>query len=126
MQRLTLKTSTILVSKGNRTQIFHSVREVPPMLRRELEESTNSFNSATILIADRRGKEEILKALNGLPASLRSRLAMSLTPALTPPTRRERSLTGFAAAGHFLHRHWLEVCLPIAVGAIVWVAFQYN
>jgi hypothetical protein len=123
MQRLTVKTSTIMVSKGNRTHIYHSVREVPPTLRRELEESTNSFNSATILIADRRGKEEIMKALNGLPPSLRKRLTISLTPAsdsghLAPISR-------LATAGRFLRQHWLEICLPVAVGAVVWLAFQY-
>ena len=125
MQRLKLKTSTILVSKGNRTQIFHSLSDVPPILRRELDESTNSFNSATILIADRRGKEEILKALNGLPSSLRSRLATSLAPALTPSTRVAR-ISRLSATGYFLRRHWLEICLPAVVGAVVWFAFQYN
>lgn len=120
MQRLTVKTSTIMVSKGNRTHIFHSVREVPPTLRRELEESTNSFNSATILIADRRGKEEIMKALNGLPPSLRNRLAISLTP-----PQSLRPLSSIAKARFFLRHHWLEICLPIAVGAVVWLAFQY-
>ena len=123
MQRLTVKTSTIIVSKGNRTHIFHSEREVPPTLRRELEESTNSFNSATILIADRRGKEEIMKALNGLTPSLRNRLAISLTP--PPGVGRLQPISRLTKAGYFLRRHWLEICLPIAVGAVVWLAFQY-
>ena len=59
MQRVTVKTSTIFIAKGGKTQVYRSVSEVPPRLRKELEESTNSFNSATILIADRRGREEI-------------------------------------------------------------------
>src|ERR1700729_3320737 len=80
MQRVTVKTSTIFIAKGGKTQVYRSVSEVPPRLRKELEESTNSFNSATILIADRRGREEIVKALNGMPSTLRSRLANSLTP----------------------------------------------
>src|SRR6202035_1174646 len=67
-------------AKSGPTQVYRSVSEIPDRLRKELEESTNSFNSATILIADRRGREEIVKALNGLPSSLRSRLANSLTP----------------------------------------------
>jgi hypothetical protein len=122
MQRWKVKTSTIMVSKGNRTHIFHSEREVPPTLRRELEESTNSFNSATILIADRRGKEEIMKALNGLPPTLRNRLAISLTP---PAGARAQPISRLARFAHFLRRHWLEICLPVAVGAVVWFAFQY-
>src|ERR1700677_4135506 len=86
MQRLTVKTSTIFIAKGGKTQVYRSVSEVPPRLRKELEESTNSFNSATILIADRRGSEEILRALNGLPSGLRTRLASSLAtkPIATP------------------------------------------
>ncbi len=80
MHRVTVKTSTIFIAKSGPTQVYRSVSEIPERLRKELEESTNSFNSATILIADRRGREEIVKALNGLPSSLRSRLANSLTP----------------------------------------------
>jgi|SRR5580704_11099502 hypothetical protein len=80
MHRVTVKTSTIFIAKRGPTQVYRSVGEIPAPLRKELEESTNSFNSATILIADRRGREEIVKALNGLPSSLRSRLANSLTP----------------------------------------------
>jgi hypothetical protein len=83
MHRVTVKTSTIFIAKRGPTQVYRSVGEIPAPLRKELEESTNSFNSATILIADRRGREEIVKALNGLPSSLRSRLASSLTPRAT-------------------------------------------
>jgi len=70
MHRVTVKTSTIFIAKSGPTQVYRSVAEIPDRLRKELEESTNSFNSATILIADRRGREEIVKALNGLPSSL--------------------------------------------------------
>src|SRR6202163_2044021 len=80
MHRVTVKTSTIFIAKRGPTQVYRSVGEIPAKLRKELEESTNSFNSATILIADRRGREEIVKALNGMPSTLRSRLANSLTP----------------------------------------------
>ena len=48
MQRVTVKTSTIFIAKGGKTHVYRSVSEVPPRLRKELEESTNSFNSATI------------------------------------------------------------------------------
>ena len=80
MQRVTVKTSTIFIAKGEKTRVYRSVQDVPPHLRKELEDSTNGFNSATILIADRRGREEILRALNGFSSRLRSRLASSLTP----------------------------------------------
>jgi len=125
MNRVTVKTSTIFIAKGGQTQVFRSVSEVPSRLRKELEDSTNSFNSATILIADRRGRAEIIKALNGLPSSLRSRLAPSLAP---PPVAGAEpvSETKPALALRFLRRKWLEIVLPSAVALIVWVAFHFH
>jgi len=125
MQRVTVRTSTIFIAKGNRTRVFHSVEEVPPQLRKELERSTNSFNSATILIADRRGREEIVRALNGLPSSLRSRLANSLNgQTAAQETAGAEARIGSTIA--FVRRNWLEITLPVAVGFIVWAAFNYR
>jgi len=119
--RVTVKTSTIFIAKGGRTHVYRSVSEVPPRLRKELEESTNSFNSATILIADRRGREEIVRALNGLPSSLRTRLATSMT--VKPAAESARPVATWMI---FLRRNWVEILLPGAVGLIVWLAFNYR
>src|SRR5207245_4618790 len=106
MKKVTVKTSTMFIAKSGRTQVYRSVSEVPPRLRKQLEESTNSFNSATILIADRRGREEIVRALNGLPSSLRTRLASSVaskTPASSSAPAHE-----IIPIIMFLRRHWVE------------------
>jgi hypothetical protein len=122
MHRVTVKTSTIFIAKGGRTRVYQSVDEVPAKLRRQLEESTNGFNSATILIADRRGRAEIVRALNGLPSGLRSRLATSLAP---KAKAAETAQTTISALG-FLRRNWAEILLPGAVGVIVWLAFHFR
>jgi hypothetical protein len=121
MQRVTVKTSTIFIAKGSKTRVYRSVQDVPPQLRKELEDSTNGFNSATILIADRRGREEIRRALSGFPSGLRSRLASTLTPAapakvLPPPV----SVRLF----RYVRRNWAEILLPCAAGLLVWLAFH--
>jgi hypothetical protein len=130
MQRVTIKTSTIFIAKGGKTRVYSSVNDVPPKLRKQLEESTNGFNSATILIADRRGRDEIVRALNGLPSGLRSRLASSLgpktskTPAAATPAARGAAASLSVVA--FLKRNWAEIMLPGAVGLIVWLAFHFR
>src|ERR1700685_3049161 len=65
MSRVTLKSSTIFISVGDETRVYRSVEDVPGPLRKRLEQSTNGIHSATILIADRRGREEILRAIRG-------------------------------------------------------------
>jgi hypothetical protein len=119
MHRVTLKTSTIFIAKGGRTRVYRSVGEVPQRLRKELEASTNGFNSATILIADRRGRQEILRALHGMPSGLRTRLASSLNPAR--PAQPEKPAPPLA---RFLRRNWVEILLPGAVGLLLWAALN--
>jgi hypothetical protein len=122
MHRVTVKTSTIFIAKGGRTRVYRSVSEVPQGLRKELEESTNGFNSATILIAERRGRKEILRALQGLPSALRTRLAASMAPSqnetAVPKTTRPLA--------RFLRRNWPELLLPGAVGLLLWAALNWR
>ena len=117
MSRVTLKSSTIFISVGNKTEVYRSVNDVPAPLRKKLEQSTNSINSATILIADRKGKEEIVRAIRGLPSSLRSRLTHSL--------RSEAHKESRATAGRWtlLWQDWAEILLPAAIGVAVWLLF---
>jgi hypothetical protein len=124
MNRVTVKTSTIFIAKGGKTRVYHSVNDVPPRLRKQLEDSTNGFNSATILIADRRGREEIVRALNGLPSGLRSRLASSLAPS----ARAEASVRRTRPLELFLRHNWAEMLLSGAGAAalITWLVLHFR
>ena len=65
MQKRVIKTSAIWIAHGRKTKVYQSVDEVPPGLRRKLEESISGPGSKTILIADRNGREEIRQTLQG-------------------------------------------------------------
>ena len=78
MDRLTQKCSTIFIAIGERTRVFHSVEEIPPKLRERLIETTHGMNSATILIADKGGREEILRAVRDDQPARYARLAAAL------------------------------------------------
>ncbi len=116
MSRLTLKSSTIFISVGNKTEVYRSVDDVPPTLRKKLEQSTNGINSATILIADRKGKEEIVRAIRGLPSSLRARLG-------TSAAEEDGKGRGLMIPWRGLLQNWAEMLLPAALGFAVWFLF---
>ncbi|MGE5644341.1 MAG: hypothetical protein ACM336_00985 [Acidobacteriota bacterium] len=58
----TVKTSTILIGAGKRLAVYRKLEEVPPRLRSKLVKSTAGQNAGTVLIADRRGAQELLRA----------------------------------------------------------------
>lgn len=62
MESGVVKTSAVFIASDGVSSVYPSLRDVPEPLRRRLVESTSGRNSGTILIADRRGKEEIEKA----------------------------------------------------------------
>jgi len=116
MPRVTLKSSTIFISVGDKTEIYRSVDDVPPPLRKQLEKSTNGIHSATILIADRKGKEEIVKAVRGLPSGQRTRMN---------PLNEERAApSGLRGRVEMLWEEWAELILPCALGLAVWALFS--
>src|ERR1700730_14824853 len=80
-----MKTSTILISAEDTESVYRSVREVPEPLRKKLLHFTNSVHSRTILIADRRGRQEIERALRNLPGASQRRLSNSLLSGVPPP-----------------------------------------
>ena len=72
------QTSTVLISASGTDQVYRSVDEVPAGLRTRLLKSTNGANSATILIADRRGRQEIAKAMRNMPGTVQRRWMQTL------------------------------------------------
>jgi hypothetical protein len=73
MARYTIKSSTVFVALGEETRVFRSVEDVPAEWRRRFEKPRGGIKPQTILIADRRGRDEIMKALQGAPTTLRPR-----------------------------------------------------
>jgi hypothetical protein len=72
------QTSTVLISTGRADRVYRSVDEVPLHLRNRLLKTTNGANSATILIADRKGRKEIDKAMRKFPANSHRRMVQSM------------------------------------------------
>jgi hypothetical protein len=105
-----MKTSAVLIAAGGDHQVYRSVSEVPASLRKLLEESTNSVNSATILIADRRGKEEIARALERVSE------VSPAAPAELPAAR----VLGLSL------RNWVGVAIGFASGVIGWLICAHH
>jgi len=114
MSHLTARSSTIFITTGDQTRVYRSVDEVPPALRRKLVQFTRGMNSATILIADKRGREELARALQGRPSEVQCRLVDTIRSRQTEQEQPKPNPPGLRI------RTWLELLLPIAVGASLW------
>ena len=120
MAQLTARTSTIFIATSDDTKVYHSVEDVPLPLRQKLLECTRGMNSATILIADKQGREELVRALQGRPSEVQCRLVDNMR-SRQPETTAEpvQSASVFRSL-----RFWLEILLPVAAGASLWAFFQ--
>jgi hypothetical protein len=103
MERVTHKTSTVIVSIGETTEVFRSVGDLPAGLRKKLVKATTGVNAATILIADENGRKEIVRSLQSGEA--------------TAP----RSLMDkVAGSDRWTRRHLAEVALVVGIGLCLW------
>ena len=109
-----LKTSTILISDSRTDAVYRSVAEVPQKLRKRLLKYTSGMNAATILIADRRGKEELAKAIRKLPGNAQQKL-LDAVFGETPDTSITRFLKPY-------RRTALVTALALLASAAVWFA----
>ncbi len=128
----TIKRTTVFISIGTRTEVFRSPDEIPAALRKQLVISTRGMNSATILIADRGGRAEIQKILNGEPSALKSRLRAdflkrSIGNSSAGPTHTPVSYSSFwLTLQNWRWPGWAELLLPGAVGLGLWLLFTWK
>lgn len=116
MTRGTVKCSSILIAAGETVQVFRSLEEVPPPLRARLLESTQGCDSATLVIADRGGREQLARAMKGLPTQAPPGVAQLLH-------QREASRAA-AAEAKGPWRYWVEVLLVASLALLAWDLFS--
>jgi hypothetical protein len=116
MDTVTVKSSTVYIALGDQIDVYRSLEEVPPPMRRRLDESTNSANSATILIADRNGQRELVRAIEGHPTPLRVRVRSPRVQTAPEPVPVEEKP----------ERPWLEVGLIGLLGLAAWIVFLWK
>lgn len=119
MAGLTTRCATIFIASGEQTKVYRSVDEIPPELRRKLVESTKGLNSATILIADKRGREELVRALQGRQSDVQCRLVETMRAKQPESDYRPPRFASLRSL-----RTWLEFLLPVAIGASLWLVID--
>jgi hypothetical protein len=111
MQTSTFKTSTIFVSTGKGTRVFQSAEDMPAELRKRMSENLAGPNTRTLIVADRRGREYLLKVLQ---RATHSSTGLQCVTAM----KSERSQ--LAEAWPKAKRYWLEIALIGVLAAASW------
>ncbi len=120
MERLVTKYSTILIAVGDDTRLYRSLEEVPELLREQLIDSTTGENSATLLIADPNGRQEILRLIAQKHEDLNyAALAASLM---------QRSAWDSGAAARWRSRLSLlgRALLLASLGYVIWLLASFR
>jgi hypothetical protein len=122
MSRITVKNSTVFVAVDDETRVFRSVDEVPPGWRKRFENPKGGLKPQTILIADRKGREEIMRSLQGQPSSIQTRWkapqAMGNVAAIATRPAHE-----FQAPAWKNPQIWAEIGFVLALAGAIWVSF---
>ena len=122
MKELTWKTSTVYVAIGGDTKVYRTVEEMPFTLRRQLAEKTRGWNSASIVIADQRGWDLLVRAMRGNGPQRQANSAAAgglIAEAEAAPFRMHREASGQSA----VWRRIREIVILAIVALAVWLAF---
>ena len=119
MSQQTYKTSTVFIGTGKTTKVFRSVSDVPKALRRKLMESTSGENAGIILIADRGGREEILKAL-------RRRSRTQRVPGFVARSHSAREYQRLLVRLRPFVQIWPELLVVGLIAIVAWVVFAFR
>jgi hypothetical protein len=118
MPRLTAKRSTIFISAGRDTKVYHSLLDVPAPSLRRIKRIARTGDLATILIADKRGQKELECALQR-----DSDLAHSAWGQAIRSHRAQRSTQNSPVWLRNCCR-WLEYLVPLAIAGGLWALLQ--
>jgi len=90
--------------------VYRSIQEVPPALRRQLQQAINAPDAETVVIADERGREEIFHIINGLQPNAQKKVLAALK-------------LSESSGSHFpIWRIWLLACSFLALALLLfWV-----
>lgn len=125
MNELTWKTSTVFVAIGEQTKVYRNLEEMSYAMRRQLSERTKGWHSATIMIADQRGRDVLVQALRGEGSRSQPRPASSVAArgliAEAEKAANSRLLPGGPSSMVFWRRV-REVALLTTVGLALWLA----
>ena len=118
MEIKTFRTSTILIATEGKTRMYKSRSEMAPELRQELQRTLNSAMAATILIADQRGRDEILKLLRGEPSALRGASGVIRRKLRAEPATAVRTVLPV-----WLQSRWTRALVAFLLPAILGAGF---
>lgn len=92
--------------------------EVPTGLRKRMSDQLSGPNTRTLIVADRRGREYLLKVLQ--------RATNSATSLKTQTAPAPVELNRISAACLRARRYWLEIALIGLLGAAGWALFAWK
>jgi len=92
MERIVQKFSIVYISRGEKTEVFHSVEEIPEELKKRIARSARGSQVETLLIANEKGRE-MLQSEGWSKQKRDEAMGVRLTP------RMRWALLGLLASG---------------------------